>query len=59
MYYNQKFISYSVDENGYHVSGRCLVAFDLCYFRPTEVEILPGDTTIAREALGRTPNTGI
>ena len=33
-------------------SGRCLVEIDPRYFRPTEVELLIGDPTKAREKLG-------
>jgi GDPmannose 4,6-dehydratase len=36
-------------------SGRCLVAVDPRYFRPTEVETLLGDPTKARKKLGWTP----
>jgi len=35
--------------------GRCIVAVDPRYFRPTEVETLLGDATKAREKLGWTP----
>jgi GDPmannose 4,6-dehydratase len=35
--------------------GRVLVAIDPGYFRPTEVDLLLGDATRAREALGWTP----
>lgn len=42
-----------VDEKGYcQQSGRQLVAIDPRYFRPTEVELLIGDPTKAREKLG-------
>jgi GDPmannose 4,6-dehydratase len=58
-----------VDEKGYLVSspvkgeagrgmgqdGKCIVAVDPRYFRPTEVETLLGDATKAREKLGWTP----
>jgi len=42
-----------VDEKGY-VAGtdRCLVEVDPRYFRPTEVDLLIGDPTKAREKLG-------
>ncbi len=36
-------------------SGKCLVAVDPRYFRPTEVETLLGDPTKAREKLGWRP----
>jgi GDPmannose 4,6-dehydratase len=41
-----------VDERGYDDRGRCVVAVDPRYFRPTEVESLLGDPTKARERLG-------
>jgi GDPmannose 4,6-dehydratase len=46
-----------VDEKGYDGEGRCIVAVDPRYFRPTEVETLLGDATRAREKLGWTPRT--
>jgi GDPmannose 4,6-dehydratase len=44
-----------VDEKGYDASGKCIVAVDPRYFRPTEVETLLGDATKAKEKLGWTP----
>jgi len=44
-----------VDEKGYDAAGKCIVAVDPRYFRPTEVETLLGDPTKAREKLGWTP----
>ncbi len=44
-----------VDEKGYDASGKCIVAVDPRYFRPTEVETLLGDPTKAREKLGWVP----
>jgi GDPmannose 4,6-dehydratase len=44
-----------VDEKGYDERGRCIVAVDPRYFRPTEVETLLGDATKAREQLGWQP----
>ena len=42
-----------VDEKGYDASnGRLLVEVDPRYFRPTEVDLLIGDPTKAREKLG-------
>jgi len=42
-----------IDEKGYdRKSGKCLVEIDPRYFRPTEVEILRGDPSKARERLG-------
>lgn len=44
-----------VEEKGYdHLSGRCVVEVDPRYFRPTEVDLLIGDPTKAREKLGWT-----
>lgn len=37
--------------------GQCIVAVDPAYYRPTEVETLLGDPTMAREKLGWTPQT--
>ncbi len=44
-----------VDEMGYDASGKCIVAVDPRYFRPTEVETLLGDPTKAKEKLGWVP----
>lgn len=42
-----------VDEKGYCVAtGKCLVEVDPRYFRPTEVDLLIGDPTKAKEKLG-------
>ncbi|MDR9775722.1 GDP-mannose 4,6-dehydratase [Rhizobium hidalgonense] len=42
-----------VDEKGYDsASGACLVEVDPRYFRPTEVDLLLGDPTKARQKLG-------
>ncbi|MFN3930129.1 MAG: GDP-mannose 4,6-dehydratase [Brevundimonas sp.] len=48
-----------VDEKGTcgH-TGRCLVEVDPRYFRPTEVELLIGDATKAKEKLGWVHETG-
>ena len=46
-----------VDEKGYDAGGRCIIAVDPRYFRPTEVETLLGDATKAREKLGWVPET--
>lgn len=43
------------DEKGYDESGKCIVAVDPRYFRPTEVETLLGDATKARAKLGWSP----
>jgi GDPmannose 4,6-dehydratase len=47
-----------VNQKGYDTSGRCIVAVDPRYFRPTEVETLLGDASKARIKLGWTPKIG-
>jgi GDPmannose 4,6-dehydratase len=43
----------ALEEAGYcYRSNRCLVEIDPRYFRPTEVDLLQGDATKARERLG-------
>ncbi|MFT3802257.1 MAG: GDP-mannose 4,6-dehydratase [Burkholderiaceae bacterium] len=44
-----------VNEKGYDEQGRCIVAVDPRYFRPTEVETLLGDPSKAKAKLGWTP----
>jgi GDPmannose 4,6-dehydratase len=44
-----------VDEKGFDANGKCIVAVDPRYFRPTEVETLLGDATKAKIKLGWTP----
>lgn len=44
-----------VDEKGYDSQGKCIVAVDPRYFRPTEVETLLGDATKAHQKLGWKP----
>ena len=44
-----------IDERGLNKDGKCIVAVDPNYFRPTEVETLLGDPSKAREKLGWTP----
>jgi GDPmannose 4,6-dehydratase len=44
-----------VDEKGFDELGRCVVAVDPRYFRPTEVETLLGDASKARQKLGWKP----
>jgi len=44
-----------IDEKGYDADGKCVVAVDPRYFRPTEVETLLGDASKAREKLGWVP----
>ncbi|WP_205523424.1 GDP-mannose 4,6-dehydratase [Rhodopseudomonas sp. BR0C11] len=43
------------EEKGYDHLGRCVVAVDPRYFRPTEVETLLGDASKARQKLGWSP----
>ena len=44
-----------VEEKGFDKMGRCMVAVDPRYFRPTEVDNLLGDASKAREKLGWRP----
>lgn len=44
-----------ISEKGYDDMGKCIVAVDPRYFRPTEVESLLGDPTKAKEKLGWVP----
>jgi GDPmannose 4,6-dehydratase len=44
-----------IDEKCFDGNGKCIVAVDPLYFRPTEVETLLGDPTKAKEKLGWTP----
>jgi GDPmannose 4,6-dehydratase len=46
-----------VDERGFDADGRCIVAVDPRYFRPTEVETLLGDPAKAKARLGWEPKT--
>jgi GDPmannose 4,6-dehydratase len=47
-----------VDEHGFDAAtGKCRVEIDSRYFRPTEVDLLLGDPTKARERLGWTHKT--
>ena len=46
-----------VEEKGFDNLGKCIVAVDARYFRPTEVETLLGDPSKAKEKLGWTPKT--
>ena len=43
------------EEKGYDMSGRCIIAVDPRYFRPTEVDTLLGDATKAQVKLGWAP----
>ncbi|MBA9031424.1 GDP-mannose 4,6-dehydratase [Rhizobium leguminosarum] len=44
-----------IEEKGCDENGRCIVAVDPRYFRPTEVETLLGDPSKAKEKLGWEP----
>ncbi|WP_371425166.1 GDP-mannose 4,6-dehydratase [Tardiphaga sp.] len=47
-----------IDEKGYDAaSGKCIVAVDPRYFRPTEVATLLGDASKAKQKLGWHPKT--
>jgi GDPmannose 4,6-dehydratase len=49
-----------VEEKGYCTkTGRCLIEVDPRYFRPTEVDLLIGDPTKAREKMGWTHETSV
>jgi GDPmannose 4,6-dehydratase len=43
------------EEKGYNSKGKCIVAIDPLYFRPTEVETLLGDASKAKAKLGWKP----
>jgi GDPmannose 4,6-dehydratase len=43
------------DEKGFDANGKCIVAVDARYFRPTEVDSLLGDASKAKTQLGWTP----
>ncbi len=46
------------EEKGYdRKTGKCIVAVDKRYYRPTEVDSLLGDAGLARESLGWEPKT--
>jgi GDPmannose 4,6-dehydratase len=44
-----------LEEKGHDEKGRCVVAVDSRYFRPTEVDSLLGDPTKAKKQLGWSP----
>ncbi|WIY51566.1 GDP-mannose 4,6-dehydratase [Devosia sp. YIM 151766] len=49
-----------LEEQGHDAAtGRCLVAVDPRYFRPTEVDMLLGDPSKARQKLGWSHKTGV
>jgi GDPmannose 4,6-dehydratase len=52
---NIKWKGSGAKEKGYDARGRCVVAVDPHYFRPTEVDALLGDAAKARKKLGWKP----
>ena len=48
-----------VDEKGYDQSGKLVVNVNQDYFRPTEVETLLGDSTLAKTDLNWEPKTSL
>ena len=46
-----------VDEKGYDEKGNVIICIDPKYFRPTEVETLLGDASLAKNDLGWEPRT--
>ena len=50
-----RWVGVGVEEKGFDSAGRCVVAVDPRYFRATEVEVLLGDATKAREKFGWKP----
>ena len=52
---NIKWKGKGTDEKGYDEQGKCIIAIDERYFRPTEVDNLLGDATRAKKKLGWTP----
>jgi GDPmannose 4,6-dehydratase len=57
---NLRWAGEGVDEKGYCArSGACLVEVDPRYFRPTEVDLLIGDPSKAKQRLGWTHETSV
>ena len=50
-----QWIGNGIDEKGVDATGKCIVAVDHRYFRPTEVETLLGDPSYAKRKLGWEP----
>ena len=53
-----QWVGSGINERALDGEGRCVVAVDPRYFRPTEVETLLGDATKARGKLGWVPKVG-
>ena len=51
------FCGEGVNEKAYDANGRCIIEVDPAYFRPTEVENLLGDSSLARNQLNWYPTT--
>jgi len=57
---NLKWEGQGINEKGINVStGKVIIEVDPKYFRPTEVELLIGDPTKAKERLGWEPEVGL
>jgi GDPmannose 4,6-dehydratase len=54
---NIRWEGHGVDEKGYDADGKCILAVDTRYFRPTEVETLLGNPGKAKQKLGWAPRT--
>jgi GDPmannose 4,6-dehydratase len=52
-----RWVGEGAKEQGFDTTGKCVVAVDPAYFRPTEVDTLLGDASKAREKLGWEPRT--
>jgi GDPmannose 4,6-dehydratase len=52
-----RWVGAGADERGFDAAGRCVVAVDSRYFRPTEVDTLLGNASKAQEKLGWRPRT--
>lgn len=50
-----RWVGDGVEEKGFDAAGRCVVAVDSRYFRPTEVDTLLGDASKAHTKLGWKP----
>ena len=48
-----------LNEKGYNSQGKCIIECDKKYLRPSEVDILHGDFTKAKNILGWKPESNI